>query len=64
MDWQQYELATEDGRRTTGWLRLPLRKGQRVTLKHLPDVIWTVQYIWSTRLREQPAQDWKVGGLG
>ncbi len=55
----------QDGRHTTGWVKLDrrLKKGVKVTLDGL-DGWWTVAQVYGTpRDMSSIRQDWKVGGL-
>lgn len=62
--YRQYQLRSGPTATVT-WLdsKTDLRIGQRLTLKHSPERLWTITGISSMMLEHPPRKDWKVGGL-
>lgn len=40
-----------------------VRKGSKITLKEIPDVVWLVKEMYDHTAQESPRKTWRVGGL-
>lgn len=58
--YKQYELQADESVLTC-WLKVDprLKTGIQITLKQLPDVIWTIRQVYSTELPTAPNQRWE-----
>lgn len=64
-EWRQFDLQAGDSRLVC-WLEddSRLTAGRQLTLKQMPEVIWTVTCRYAgPLLSSPPRQTWRVGGL-
>lgn len=63
--WRQCELIAEGDSHLVCWIEdgPALEPGTRLTLKEIPDVVWTIVHAYKGTRTDHPRRTWNVGGL-